>query len=109
MEAIKSRTQRGRAAIKVLKELNGLNELNEGAGFCGRTRKLRSLSKLLWIVVRNSFHVSHFTHHASRMTLFCLLLTLAAVPISLSQTTEDKQATFFMGRVKYSSSNEGND
>src|SRR6516162_3558429 len=59
-------------------------------------------------------HVSRFTFHASRFltrhpSLVTLLLTLAALPASpQSVPTDDKQATFFMGRVKYSS-NDGND
>src|SRR5437870_11598409 len=50
-------------------------------------------------------HVSRFTFHASRAT--CLFLL--ALPLLLgSQPAEDKQATFFMGRVRYSA-NDGND
>ena len=45
-----------------------------------------------------------FTHCVSLVTLLALLNLAAA----LGQTTDDKQATFFMGRVKYSA-NDGND
>src|SRR5437879_9274425 len=51
------------------------------------------------------FHVSRFTFHASRFLAFALLtLCLSA----RAQPTDDKQATFFMGRVRYSA-NDGND
>ena len=39
--------------------------------------------------------------------LFPLALTAAALA-ALGQSTDDKQATFFMGRIKYSA-NDGND
>src|SRR5436189_3552047 len=60
--------------------------------------------KTLWPTI---FHVSRITHHASRATL-CLLLAAFAGSTTLAQRSDDKQATFFMGRVKYSS-NDGND
>ena len=36
-------------------------------------------------------------HHALRLTLYALLLIASP---ALAQSTDDKQATFFMGRVK---------
>src|SRR5512140_1581125 len=44
---------------------------------------------------RFAFHVSHLTPHVS---LTLLLLCAGA----FAQNTDDKQATFFMGRVRYS-------
>src|SRR5437867_7487406 len=44
---------------------------------------------------------SRITHHASRFTCVLTLLTLSA----FAQTTDDKQATFLMGRVRYSANN----
>ena len=52
------------------------------------------------------FQVSRSTQHALCITL--LLIFVSAFPAS-AQTAEDKQATFFMGRIKYGSSNDGND
>src|SRR5262245_16668422 len=40
--------------------------------------------------------------------LFSILYLLLTVTLALAQATDDKQSTFFMGRVKYSS-NDGND
>src|SRR5258705_7787507 len=62
---------------------------------------------MMKILSRNIFCFSRFTHHASRITL-CLLLAAFAGSTTLAQRSDDKQATFFMGRVKYSS-NDGND
>ena len=64
-----------------------------------------------------AFHVSRFTHHVSRIThhaprstlhVLPLLLLLTATPSLAQPGAEDRQPTFFMGRVKYSS-NDGND
>src|SRR5262252_6661348 len=60
-------------------------------------------------VLRLTFHLSRITHHASRIIALCLALPFTTMPKLLAQGTEDKQATFFLGRVKYSSNNEGND
>src|SRR5947199_1845542 len=49
-------------------------------------------------------HVSRFTFHASPLAFAIALLALSAP----AQPTDDKQATFFMGRIKYSA-NDGND
>src|SRR5438132_14003699 len=46
---------------------------------------------------------SRITFHVSRFTCALTLLTLSA----FAQSTDDKQATFFMGRVRYSA-NDGN-
>src|SRR4051812_46076603 len=46
--------------------------------------------------------------HCWRFVL-CIICPLLLVSSAFAQTAEDKQATFFMGRIKYSSSNEGND
>jgi Domain of unknown function (DUF4159) len=43
-----------------------------------------------------------------RPIAFFLLLHFMPVPASFAQATDDRQATFFMGRVKYSN-NDGND
>src|SRR5438876_1985894 len=51
------------------------------------------------------FHVSRFTFHASRFLAFALLTLSLSAP---AQPTDDKHATFFMGRVRYSA-NDGND
>jgi hypothetical protein len=54
---------------------------------------------------------SRLTFHVSRPTLYLLLLgfLIIALPQSSSaQSLDDKQATFFMGRIKYSQ-NDGND
>src|SRR2546421_6896755 len=56
---------------------------------------------------RSQFFRSRFTFHVSRIA-FGLLLIIQAVSAAPSQRSDDKQATFFMGRVKYSS-NDGND
>src|SRR5712692_10158319 len=66
-------------------------------------------SMLTKLPSRFTFHVSRITFHVPRFTFLCLLLTMAPGVRAPSQTGEDKQATFFMGRVKYSSSSEGND
>src|SRR5690349_8561961 len=58
---------------------------------------------------RFTFYVLPFTFHVSRITTLCLLVTFAQIISAVGQSNEDKQATFFMGRVKYSSSSEGND
>src|SRR2546429_7643370 len=50
-------------------------------------------------------HVSRFTFHVSRLALFS---ALAFLSLPLLAQSDDKQATFFMGRIKYSS-NDGND
>src|SRR6266542_3433624 len=55
-----------------------------------------------------TFRLSRITHHASRIMSFCLLLTSFTTTTAPAQRSDDKQATFFMGRVKYSS-NDGND
>src|SRR5438309_374377 len=44
---------------------------------------------------------------AAPLSTLPILLLLAALP-ALAQTADDKQATFFMGRVRYSA-NDGND
>ena len=56
-------------------------------------------------------HVSRITRYPSRFTFHASLLTLALALLALAasaQPTDDKQATFFMGRVRYSA-NDGND
>jgi hypothetical protein len=53
--------------------------------------------------MRTPFHASRITHH-----LLGLLALLALAIPAFGQANDDKQATFFMGRVKYSS-NDGND
>src|SRR5437870_12988453 len=54
------------------------------------------------------FHVSRFTFHVSRITFAFALLALSLSLSTRAQPTDDKQATFFMGRVRYSA-NDGND
>jgi len=54
------------------------------------------------------FHLSRITRHVLRSTSLMFLL-IPFVLSSFAQSAEDKQATFFMGRIKYGSSNEGND
>src|SRR5580765_7611165 len=55
-------------------------------------------------------YISRISSRASSMCAICLAaFVLFAFPLrSLPQASDDKQATFFMGRVKYSS-NDGND
>ena len=53
-------------------------------------------------------HATRNTSHASRITLPCLLLAILLTPSAFPQVADDKNATFFMGRIRYSSS-EGND
>src|SRR6266404_4974408 len=55
---------------------------------------------------RSTFHAPRSTLHAPRLLLLALLLTIPSP--SRSDEPEDKQSTFFMGRVRYSS-NDGND
>src|SRR5258706_13484203 len=57
---------------------------------------------------RFTFHASRITHHASCLLFLCLPLTTRAATNAFAPRNDDKQATFFMGRVKYSS-NDGND
>src|SRR5213593_2712547 len=52
-------------------------------------------------------HASRITHHVLRLTPLPLLLMLLLSPPAFPQA-DDKNATFFMGRIRYSSS-EGND
>jgi hypothetical protein len=58
------------------------------------------------------YPTSRITHHAPRITLHALRSTALALTLltspAFAQSADDKQATFFMGRVKYSS-NDGND
>ena len=44
----------------------------------------------------------------SRITLLCLLLVVRFTLEAFAQVNDDKHATFFMGRVRYSA-NDGND
>ena len=53
-------------------------------------------------------HATRNTSHAPRITLPCLLLAILLTPSAFPQVADDKNATFFMGRIRYSSS-EGND
>src|SRR5436305_9071476 len=55
-------------------------------------------------MVSRLFHVSRFTFHASPLAFAIALLALSAP----AQPTDDKQASFVMGRVRYSA-NDGND
>src|SRR5258706_5122024 len=57
---------------------------------------------------RFTFHASRITHHASCLLFLCLPLARRAATNTFAPRNDDKQATFFMGRVKYSS-NDGND
>ena len=60
-------------------------------------------------VTWNTENASRITYHASRITRFVAFACLLFAPAPLfPQTADDKLATFFMGRVKYSS-NDGND
>src|SRR5437763_13941142 len=56
------------------------------------------------MVSRITFHASRITFHASPLAFAIALLALSAP----AQSPDDKQATFFMGRVRYSA-NDGND
>ncbi|PWU20379.1 MAG: hypothetical protein C5B50_04115 [Verrucomicrobia bacterium] len=60
------------------------------------------LWSLPWFYPNRVLPVSRFTFHVS------LVLLLFGVLSAQSQSIDDKQATFFMGRVKYSA-NDGND
>src|SRR5262245_4549953 len=62
-------------------------------------------SQLSWFRSRDL----RFKFQVLRLTSLCLALTFTPIPALFAEGTEDKQATFFMGRVKYSSNNEGND
>src|SRR5580765_2015428 len=55
-------------------------------------------------------YISRISSRASSMCAICLAaFVLFAFPLrSLPQASDDKQATFFMGRIKYSA-NDGND
>ncbi len=53
-------------------------------------------------------YVSRLISRAPLLTLPCLLVILTFGAASFAQAADDKQATFFMGRVRYSS-NDGND
>jgi len=52
--------------------------------------------------------VSHFNFQVSALVLFLLCLLLPAVSVRSQSLDNDKQATFFMGRIRYSQ-NDGND
>src|SRR6266516_3717796 len=56
---------------------------------------------------RNIFLPSRFTFHVFPITLSLLLAAFAGFT-ALAQRSDDRQATFFMGRIKYST-NDGND
>jgi hypothetical protein len=53
-------------------------------------------------------YATRITLYALRSTLYAFLLALTLPVATPAQSTDDKQATFFMGRVKYSA-NDGND
>ncbi|MGH7868149.1 MAG: hypothetical protein ACREP9_11150, partial [Candidatus Dormibacteraceae bacterium] len=67
--------------------------------------------RFTFCISRVTRHASRLTHHVSRIAppllRFALFTLTLSLPLSQAQT-DDKQATFFMGRVKYSS-NDGND
>jgi len=78
-----------------------------GTGVTRRLNELKGLNKL------NGFNsmktmISRITHHASQITLTCLLIVAPSSRVALAQGNDDKHATFFMGRVRYSA-NDGND
>jgi hypothetical protein len=80
-----------------------------------RKRRLRVLGYSSFGVWARHFRssafglLSSFGFRPSDFTLAALLMLIPLIPLtSLAQDNEDKQATFFMGRVRYSS-NDGND
>jgi hypothetical protein len=81
-----------------------------GASVIGR---FNELNKLIGLYEERTMKriiscVTCRTCGASRLTLlYCLLLPLC-IPIAFAQVNEDKHATFFMGRIRYSA-NDGND